>query len=298
MCSPFLKTWRAATEVRRMVVRLLLAAALLGGVAATISAAETTERVLRVAADPNNLPFSNQRGEGFENKLIELIAHELGARVEYTWWAQRRGFFRNTLKSGDCDLVAGVPHDFEMALTTAPYYRSSYVFVTRKDRALHFTSLDDPRLRELRIGVQMVGDDFANTPPAHALSARGITTNIRGYTLYGDYAQPNPPARIIDAVLGGEIDVACVWGPLAGYFARQHADALELSPMPAQDAISAMPFTFDISVGVRRRERELKNEVEAVLVRKKTEIDALLASYGVPRADQAPAATAAVTTNH
>jgi mxaJ protein len=275
-------------------VRVLVAASVFAAFTTLLAAADAPARVLRVAADPNNLPFSNQRGEGFENKLVELIAHELGARVEYTWWAQRRGFFRNTLKSGDCDLVAGVPHDFEMALTTAPYYRSSYVFVTRKDRGLRFTSLDDPRLRQLLIGVQMVGDDFANTPPAHALSARGITTNIRGYTLYGDYTQPNPPARIIDAVLKGDIDVACVWGPLAGYFARQHSDTLELTPMPSQDAMSAMPFTFDISVGVRRRERALKNEVESILVRKKTEIDALLASYGVPRADQ----TLAATSNH
>lgn len=241
-------------------------------------------RVLRVAADPNNLPFSNRRLEGFENKLVELIAHELGAKVEYTWWAQRRGFFRETLKAGDCDLVAGVPSGFEMTLTTAPYYRSTYVFLTRADRRLRFNSLDDPRLRELRIGVQMIGDDFSNTPPAHALSARGITTNIHGYTLYGDYAQPNPPARIVEAVLNHEIDVALVWGPLAGYFAQQHPGELEVAPLPAEDPLSALPFTFDISVGVRRRDRALRDEVQAILERRKVEIDALLASYGIPPA--------------
>src|SRR5690349_16835567 len=115
--------------------------------------------VLRVCADPNNLPLSNQRGEGFENKLAELLAQDLGERVEYTWWAQRRGFFRNTLKAGMCDLVIGVPAGFEMASTTRPYYRSTYVFVSRKDRHLNIASLDDPALRKLKIGVQMIGDD-------------------------------------------------------------------------------------------------------------------------------------------
>src|SRR5690349_23062640 len=155
--------------------------------------------VLRVCADPNNLPFSNQRGEGFENKIAELLAHDMGDRVEYTWWAQRRGFFRNTLKSGACDVVIGVPAGFEMALTTRPYYRSTYVFLYRKDRGLKINSLDDPSLKNLRIGVQIIGDDFTNTPPAHALSRRNIVANVRGYTLYGDYSQPDPPARIVDA---------------------------------------------------------------------------------------------------
>src|SRR5690349_21329867 len=106
--------------------------------------------VLRVCADPNNLPFSNQRGEGFENKIAELLAHDLGQRVEYTWWAQRRAFFRNTLKAGMCGVVIGVPSGFEMALTTRPYCRSSYVFLSRRDRHLNPSSLDDPILRKIR----------------------------------------------------------------------------------------------------------------------------------------------------
>src|SRR5205823_11316691 len=139
---------------------------------ATAQQIKRPEGVLRVCADPNNLPFSNERGEGFENKIAELLAHELNERVEYTWWAQRRGFFRNTLKSGVCDVVIGVPAGFEMALTTKPYYRSTYVFLYRKDRGLKINSLDDPILKTLRIGVQIIGDDITNAPPAHALTRR------------------------------------------------------------------------------------------------------------------------------
>ena len=128
---------------------------------------------LRVCADPNNLPFSNDRGEGFENKIAELIAAELGAELKYTWWAQRRGFVRNTLKAGDCDLWPGVISGFELLATSRPYYRSTYVFVTREDRDLDIASFDDPRLRQLTIGVQMIGNDAMNTPPAHALARRG-----------------------------------------------------------------------------------------------------------------------------
>src|SRR6188472_3799180 len=148
-------------------------------------------RELRVCADPNNLPFSNERGEGFENKLAEMIAHDLGTHVEYTWWAQRRGFMRSTLNAGACDVVMGYPHDAELAATTKPYYRSAYVFVTRRTRKLNVSSFNDPRLRKLRIGVQLIGDDGANTPPAHALSRRGIIGNVRGYMIYGDYAEKN-----------------------------------------------------------------------------------------------------------
>jgi mxaJ protein len=135
---------------------------------------------LRVCSDPNNLPFSNSRGEGFENKIAQLVARDLGTTVSYTWFAQRRGFVRNTLTAGKCDVIVGVPSSFELALTTRPYYRSTYVFVTRRDRRIDVTSLDDPRLRKLKIGVQIIGDDYASSPPAHALANRGIVGNVHG----------------------------------------------------------------------------------------------------------------------
>ena len=241
--------------------------------------------VLRICADPNNLPFSNDKQQGFENKIANLLANDLGERVEYTWWAQRRGFIRNTLKAGTCDLVMGVPAGFEMALTTSPYYRSSYVFISRKDRRLNIESLDDPRLRSLRIGVQMVGDDFSNSPHAHALSNRGIITNVKGFTVYGDYAQPNPPARIVEAVAKKEIDVAIVWGPLAGYFAKQSPSALEIAPVSPQIDRPFLPFVFDIAMGVRRGDQQLKDQIEQVLEKRRGEINHILAEYGVPRVD-------------
>ena len=242
--------------------------------------------VLRVCADPNNLPFSNQRGEGFENKIAELLAHDLGERIEYTWWAQRRGFFRNTLRAGTCDIVIGVPAAFEMALTTRPYYRSTYVFLTRKDRHLDLTSLDDPTLKKLKIGVQIIGDDFSNAPPAHALSRRNIVGNVKGYTVYGDYSQPNPPARIVEAVAKGDVDVAIVWGPLAGFFAKQSHVPLEVVPVSPQIDQPFLPFVFDISMGVRRDDQELRDQIEEVLEKRRDEVDRILRDYAVPRVDQ------------
>jgi mxaJ protein len=242
--------------------------------------------VLRVCADPNNLPFSNQRGEGFENKLAELLAQDMGERVEYTWWAQRRGFFRNTLKAGVCDVVMGVPSGFEMALTTKPYYRSTYVFLSRKDHHLAVKSFDDPVLKKLRIGVQIIGDDMSNAPPAHALTRRNIIDNVKGYTLYGDYSQPDPPARIVDAVAKGDIDLAIVWGPLAGYFARQSRVPLDLVPVSPQIDQPFLPFVFDISMGVRRGDQDLRDRVEQILEKRRKEIDGILEDYRVPRVDQ------------
>ena len=272
--------------------RRRLAAALLGVVissaAALTSGAAEDGRVLRVAADPNNLPFSNEQGEGFENKIAELVAHELGARLEYVWWAQRRGFFRNTLKEGRADVVIGVPAGFEMALTTRPYYRSTYVFVSRRDSPLQVNSFDDLALRRVRVGVQMIGDDFSNTPPAHALSARGIVANVRGYTVYGDYTEPNPPAKIIAAVATGEIEVAVAWGPLAGYFASREAVPLTITPVPPAPAGSPLRFTYAIAMGVRRGNAALARELDAVIVRRRAEIDRILDDYGVPRANAEP----------
>jgi mxaJ protein len=248
--------------------------------------AEASARELRVCADPNNLPFSNERGEGLENKLAELIARDLGAGLTYDWRAQRRGFLRETLKAGRCDLVPGIMAGMEALWTTIPYYRSTYVFVTRAGEPL-ITSLDDPALRSLRIGVQLIGDDGANTPPAHALARRGITGNVRGYMIYGDYAEANPPARIVEAVASREIDVAIVWGPLAGYFAARQETQLVIAPVVPQADGARLPMVFDIALAVRRKDKPFRDEINAVLRRHRHEIDALLAAYGVPRLDGA-----------
>jgi mxaJ protein len=244
----------------------------------------THARELRVCADPNNLPFSNDRLEGFENKIVAIIAEELQAEPNYTWWAQRRGFIRNTLKADSCDLVPGIASNVEMLRTTAPLYRSTYVFVSRADRAA-IESLDDPTLRNLTVGVQMIGNDASNTPPAHALARRGITQNVRGFSVYGDYREPNPPARIVEAVARGDIDVAIVWGPLAGYFAPKQIAPLRLTRVKPQIDGPRLPMAFDISMGVRKEDTALRHELESAIDRRRTEIDAVLAEYGVPRLD-------------
>jgi len=264
MCSSFLK-WGA-------VAALLVAA---GG---------AQGRALRVCADPNNMPLSNEAGEGLENKLVELIAQELNAEVRYTWWAQRRGFLRNTLKADICDLVPGLPANLEGVRTTAPYYRTSYVFVTRFDGP-EVSSFNDPVLRQVKVGVHLIGDDGSNTPPAHALARRGIIDNVRGYMIYGDYNQPNPPARILDALADGEIDVAIVWGALGGYFAQHGKVPLKVVPVrPAFDG-PQLPMVFDISMAVRKEDEALRQEIDAVLSRRRADVDAILSSYGMPRLD-------------
>jgi mxaJ protein len=236
---------------------------------------DNRQSTLRVCADPNNLPYSNVAQQGFENAIANLVARDLGARVEYTWWPQRRGFVRNTLKSGDCDMIVGVPSNFELAWPTQPYYRSSYVFVSRRDRHLGVESLDDPRLKTWRVGVQMIGNDHMNSPPAHALAKRGAIDNIRGYLVY-------EPGRIVDAVARGEVDVAVVWGPQAGYFARQQRVPLELTPVSPQIDLPFLPFVFDISMGTRRGD-PLHDKLDQIIERRRPDIEAILDRYGVPR---------------
>lgn len=252
--------------------------------------APAAPRELRVCADPNNLPFSKEDGSGFENRIVELVAKDLGATVRYTWWAQRRGNVRNTIGAGECDVVPGVASGVEMLSTTRPYYRSSYVFVARAGSPwARVASFDDATLRDARIGVQLVGDDGANTPPAHALARRGLYANIQGFTVYGDYDAPAPQRPILDAVARGDVDLALVWGPTAGYFAKSAAAALHLAPVsPWLDG--AEPMVFDVSMGVRREDRALRRELDDALQRNAAAIARILDDYGVPRvpADAVP----------
>jgi mxaJ protein len=239
-------------------------------------------RTLTACADPNNLPFSNRAGQGFENKLAEMIAADLHARLEYVWWAQRRGYVRNTLSERKCDFWPGIGSNVETVATSRPYYRSTYMFVTRSGDRLDGLTLDDPRLRTLRIGVQLVGDDATNTPPAHALARRGIVGNVRGFMLYGDYAKPDPPAEIVRAVERGDIDVALAWGPLAGYFAARSPVPLRLEPVTPWLADTQWPMQFDISVGVQKDDQALLKQVDQVLAKRSADIRTLLTRYHVP----------------
>jgi quinoprotein dehydrogenase-associated probable ABC transporter substrate-binding protein len=251
-----------------------------------------SSRLLRVCADPNNLPFSNERGEGFENKLAELLADRFGATLRYTWAPQRRGFLRTTLDAGACDLVMGVPSGYDRVRTTQPYYRSTYVFVYRADRGHDIRSLGDSVLRRLRIGVHLTGE--SNPPPAQALAERGIIDNVVGYTIYGDYGRPDPPARLVQAVARDDVDVAIVWGPLAGYFAPRQAVPLVVVPVSAEDDDPGRQWTFAIAMGVRRADRAFAAELDRLLVSERASIRRILDDYGVPR----PAARRGASANH
>jgi mxaJ protein len=225
---------------------------------------------LRVCADPNNLPYSNANGEGFENKIANVIAGDLHANVHYTWLPQRLGFVRNTLKRGDCDVIIGVPANFEQAAATAPYYRSSYVFVTRKGKRIE--SLDDAALKSMRIGVQV------GSPAAIALASRHLQNNIRGFPVLDAGTR-----TLIDAVVRGDVGVAIVWGPQAGWFTREHRAALDLVPLSPQIDPPFLPFVFDISMGVRRGDTKLRERLDAAIDRRRGDIEKILDDYGVPR---------------
>ena len=279
--------WRAGPAAALMLAVGAFVPAPHAGAQSSTASVPWSTHVLRVCADPNNLPYSNERQEGFENRIAELVARELKAKPHYTWWAQRRGYIRNTIRAGLCDVYIGMPTGLDMLLLTRPYYRSTYTFVTRRNGP-RIASFDDPRLKRLRVGVQIVGDDYANSPPAEALTHRRIVKNVRGYSVIGDYHESNPPSRIVRAVADGEVDVAVVWGPLAGYFARRSAVPLRVVPVSPEVDVPYLPFVFDIAMGVRRGDAALRDSLDAVLVRRQRDIDRILADYGVPRAD-APA---------
>jgi mxaJ protein len=252
---------------------VLMAALLLAPGAA---AGEVKE--LKVCGDPNNLPFSNDKLEGIENKIAEVIAKDLGWRVVYTWWPHQRGMVKRALNTGRCDVVLGIPKGYDPVLWTRPYYRTGYVMAYRKDRGLKIRSLDDPALRSLKIGV------LVNTPPHDALGQRGITgDNVIGYQLMFD-SQFHPeeyPGKVVEDLIAGRIDVALVWGPIAGYFVKKRSAALELVPLDGgRDA--GTPFTFEMSMGVRKRDQELKTQLEEALGRRQDEIRRILEDYGVP----------------
>jgi quinoprotein dehydrogenase-associated probable ABC transporter substrate-binding protein len=187
--------------------------------------------VLRVCSDPNNLPFSNRARQGFENKIADLVARDLGDSVAYTYALQNEKFIKHTLKANKCDVLIGVSVGVEEIDTTEPYYASTYVFVSRKHDALALSSLADPRLRTLKIGVHLIGD--ASTPPTMALGQEGIVNNVRGYMIQQDFDKPNPPARLIEAVEKKDVDVAIAMGVREGDPLKQKLDAVIARERPA-----------------------------------------------------------------
>jgi len=240
--------------------------------------------LLRVCADSNNLPYSNDKREGFENKLAVMVAQDLGRQLQYVWWPHSPMRAHRYFRAGICDLVMELPAGDDLAQATRPYYRSSYVFVTRRDEHGPVHSFDDPYLKTARIGLHVVvGDDAALLPPARELLTRGIVRNVVGYSVFGDFSQPNPPAELVQAVAKRNIDLAIAWGPLAGYFAQRSTVPLDVTPVCSQS--SALPLSFNMSMGVRRGDSTLLAQLNSEIGRRHEEIRNLLQGYGVPLLD-------------
>ena len=236
---------------------------------------------LRVCADPDNLPYSRADGSGFENRIAQLAADDMKRPLEYAWLPDRRGFVRKTLGAQLCDVIIGVPAGFERTATTQPYYRSSYVWVERATGSPPVHSFDDPRLGSMRLGVQLIGNDLAASPPGYVLARHGYTQNVRGYPLVGD--EPSAQ-RAIDALAHGDIDAALLWGPQAAYFAQRSPVPLRVALLPAP---AGTQFDFAIAMGVRHGDRQLLGELDDFIRRRQPDIDRILASYGVPLVQKA-----------
>lgn len=256
------------------VSRLAAGLALLG---VTATAAE-----LRVCSDPDNLPFSNRGGQGFENQIAELVGKSLGVQVRYVWFPLRAHYLRKTLQRGLCDLLIGINHSAGGVTTTIPYYRSTYVFITPDARRVH--SFEDPKLRTQRIGVQVLQAEQAVTPPAQALIDRGLGAHIVWYKIVPDFLHPNP-AALVEAVDRGEIDSAVAWGPAVSYFARRTGGRLALTPVETRGK-ERSSFVFDIAMATRKSDAELAARLDTAIRQQGPAIHRILRQYGVPVVDQ------------
>lgn len=249
------------------------------------------EEAFRVCADPNNPPLSDKRGSGFENKVAELFAHELGEEVEYTWFPQRIGFIRNTLKAKlpdkddyKCDVVMSVPTGFELALTTKPYYRSTYALIYAKNRGWDAIKTPDdlfnlPPERRSRLRIAM----FDRTPGTtwllrHGLFPQGVTYQ----SMTGDPDQ-NAAITLEKDLKDGKIDMAIVWGPFAGYILMKNPDSFKILPMKSEPGIR---FHYSMSMAVRYGEKWRKEQLDELIERKSAEIEALLKQYHIPLVDE------------
>jgi quinoprotein dehydrogenase-associated probable ABC transporter substrate-binding protein len=250
-----------------------LAVLAVGPVAAQTS--DTVDRSeLKVCADPSNLPFSDEKKEGFENKIAELIGNELGLKVDYAWFPQVIGFVRNTLRAHLCDLVMGTVAGDEIMQTTNPYYFTTYVMFYRSDKDLAVEGMQDARLAGLRLGV------VAGTPPADLLVRHELMSHTKPYALTVDTRVESPTHQMVQDVIDGTIDVGFLWGPIAGYF-RRH-DGLPLTLVPLKDEPGAARMEYHIAMGVRANEPEWRRTINAAILKRQKDMTAVLRDYGVP----------------
>lgn len=233
---------------------------------------------LRVCADPNNLPFSNEREEGFENRIAKLIAGELGVPVSYYWFPQIVGFVRNTLRLRHCDLVMGTVAGDDIMQTTNPYYYSSYVMIVRADRGVSASGLGDPALSKMRIGV------VGATPPTDLLVRHGLMGNVKPYALTVDTRYESPAHQLVQDVASGELDVGLVWGPIAGYYVKHDALPLKMTVLRGEGGAARMDYR--IAMGVRANEPEWRRRINAIILKRQRDITTVLREYGIPLLDE------------
>jgi quinoprotein dehydrogenase-associated probable ABC transporter substrate-binding protein len=236
-------------------------------------------KVLRVCADPRNLPFSNEKGEGFENKIAELLAAKLDKKLAYVWYPQATGFVRNTLGAHRCDLIPGFPQGDELVQSTNPYYRTAYALVIRPDTGLDdLDALTDPRLKAKRIGI------VAGTPPATYLAVNGLMPKAKPYPLVIDTRVDSSAQAMMRDLAGGEIDVGVLWGPLAGYYAKQANPPMRVVLLLKETG--GPPLAFRIAMGVRAADQNWKRQLNKLIAENQTEINRLLLDFGVPLLDE------------
>jgi quinoprotein dehydrogenase-associated probable ABC transporter substrate-binding protein len=236
-------------------------------------------QVFRVCSDPSNLPFSNEKGEGFENKIAELIAAELTTPVEYTWFPQVTGFIRQTLNAKRCDVVIGFAQGDDLALNTNHYYRSTYALVYRKNAGLDGVNvIADERLKDKRIGI------IAGTPPATIMNQVGLMQKAKPYPLTVDRRFESPAENMMADIRSGGIDAGILWGPIAGYFAARGGEALTVVPLVKE--ADGPRMAYRITFGVRHLEDDWKRRLNEAIAKKQGDIDAILLSYGVPLLDE------------
>jgi quinoprotein dehydrogenase-associated probable ABC transporter substrate-binding protein len=232
---------------------------------------------LVICADPGNMPFSNDKLEGFENKIGNLLGEATGAKVSFYWRPfLERALTRDTFESGMCDVMINVPANYERLLTTNPLYRSTYVLATRSDKGLDIKSLDDPRLKELRIGV------FQTSGIREVLAKRGIIKNVKLHVVThdADLKPEHQPWYQVQQVVDGDLDVAAVWGPFAGWLKTMKGEPITLTPVNLMD--DSTPLEFDLAIGVRKTDAMLKYILDFALEDKKDDIEKILRDYGVP----------------
>jgi quinoprotein dehydrogenase-associated probable ABC transporter substrate-binding protein len=235
-------------------------------------------KVLRVCADPNNMPFSTERGEGFENRLAELLASKLGKGLSYSWYPQVTGFVRNTLAAHKCDVIMGVPQGDDLVQVTNPYYRTAYALVFKQEHGLDgVDTLGDPRLKDKRIGV------VAGTPPGNNLVANGLMAHAKPYPLVIDTRVDSSAAAMMHDLATGEIDAGILWGPMAGYYARQATPVVTVVPLIKET--TGPRLAYRIAMGVRYADQEWKRQLNHAIQDNQPAINRLLLSFGVPLLD-------------